>query len=157
MGVSMSALKGTYKEHAHYRADTERQTVTPYTFCFQVVCDWLLRDIRIAKRVHSEGIRFILEDGHENNGQAEKEVHYVREHYQLENVLHSIRFVGKSHCRAVQLADLIAYYSRRDGVSFLEAKEVNTEHEMDPMIKILCEKIVHRGFVATGFHDRPWD
>ena len=58
MGLSMAALKGTYKEHSHYRADTERQTVTPYTFCGQVICDWLLRDIRIAKRVHSEGIRF---------------------------------------------------------------------------------------------------
>jgi hypothetical protein len=43
MGLSMSALKGTYKEHSRYRAETERQTVTPYTFCFQVVCDWLLR------------------------------------------------------------------------------------------------------------------
>ncbi|MHC2282168.1 hypothetical protein ACVME8_008811 [Bradyrhizobium diazoefficiens] len=53
MGLSMSALKGTYREHAEFRAESERRTVTPYTFCFQVVCDWLLRDIRIARRVHT--------------------------------------------------------------------------------------------------------
>lgn len=157
MGLSMSALKGTYKEHSQFRAETERRTVTPYTFCFQVVCDWLLRDIHIAKRVHSEGIRFYLEEGHENNGQAEREFHHVRKHFHLENVLHSVCFIGKQRCRAIQLADLIAYYSRRDGVALLKSKKAGTEQEIDPMIKILCEKIRHRGFVATGFHDRPWD
>jgi hypothetical protein len=157
MGVSMSALKGTYKDHANYRAESERRTVTPYTFCFQVVCDWLLRDVRIARRVHTEGIKFYLEEGHENNGQAEVEFHYVRENFKLEKVLHSIEFVGKTHCRAIQLADLIAYYSRRDGIALLKALEAKVEQAIDPMIRILTEKLVHRGFVATGFHDRPWD
>jgi hypothetical protein len=157
MGVSMSALKGTYKDHANYRAESERRTVTPYTFCFQVVCDWLLRDVRIARRVHTEGIKFYLEEGHENNGQAEVEFHYVRENFKLENVLYSIEFVGKTHCRAIQLADLIAYYSRRDGIALLKAHEAKVGQEIDPMIRILTEKLVHRGFVATGFHDRPWD
>ncbi|UPK40050.1 DUF3800 domain-containing protein [Bradyrhizobium sp. 186] len=135
-----------------------RTTVAPYTFCFQVICDWLLRDIRIGKRVHSEGIKFLLEAGHDNNAQAEKEFHWVRKHYGLESVLHSIGTVDKKACRAIQLADLIAFYSRRDGVALLKSKEPGgPEYEMDQMIKILCEKIVHRGFVATGFHDRAWD
>jgi hypothetical protein len=156
-GVSMSAEKGNYKDHAVYRFDTSRQTVAPYTFCFQVIVDWLLRDIRIGKRVHEEGVKFFLEAGHDNNAQAQKEFHWVREHYRLENVLHSIDFVRKDSCRAIQLADLIAFYSRRDGVALLKSKEPNApEYKMDQMIKILCEKVVHRGFVATGFSDREW-
>ncbi|KJC60084.1 hypothetical protein UP10_15585 [Bradyrhizobium sp. LTSPM299] len=58
-------------------------------------------------------------------------------------------------CRAIQLADLIAYYSRRDGIALLKSKEPGVEQEIDPIIRILTEKLVHRGFVATGFHDRP--
>ena len=79
-GVSMSAENGNYKDHSMYRADTSRTTVAPYTFCFQVTCDWLLRDIRIGKRVHEEGIKFLLEAGHDNNAQAEKEFQWARRH-----------------------------------------------------------------------------
>ena len=71
-GVSMSAEKGNYKDHAGFRFDTSRSTVAPYTFCFQVIVDWLLRDIRIGKRVHEEGIKFLLEQGHDDNAQAKK-------------------------------------------------------------------------------------
>jgi hypothetical protein len=100
-----------------------------------------------------------LEKGHKNNAQAKREFYWTREHFQLESVLHSIDFVDKTSCRAIQLADLIAFYSRRDGVALLKSKQPGSkdEYEMDQMIKILCEKIVHRGFVATGFHDRAWD
>jgi len=137
------------------RAASERRTVTPYTFCFQVVCDWLLRDIRIARRVHTEGIKFYLEEGHENNGQAEVEFQYVREHFQLETVLHSIEFVSKSHCRAIQLADLLAYYSRRDGIAVLKSKEASVEQKIDPMIRILTEKLVHRSAQVAKVARKP--
>ena len=33
----------------------------PTPSCFQVIVDWLLRDIRIGRRVHEEGIIFLLE------------------------------------------------------------------------------------------------
>ena len=77
-GFGMSAEKGNDKDHAVYRIDTSGQTVAPYTFCFQVIVDWLLRDIRIGKRVHEEGIKFLLEEGHDNNAHAKKEFHCVR-------------------------------------------------------------------------------
>src|SRR5207249_12322507 len=57
MGLSMSALKGSYQEHAMYRAggSAPRRTVTSYTFCFQVIVDWILRDIRIGRAANTEG------------------------------------------------------------------------------------------------------
>ncbi len=158
MGVSMSAHKDNYQEHAGYRAsgDEPRRTVTPYTFCFQVIVDWLLRDIRVGRAVHSEGLALVLECGHENNPQAEQEFYWVRKKYGLENVLRSISFVPKDHCRAIQLADLLAFYSRRDGVAYLKAIENSDEtFASDTMVKIIVERVLHRAFVATGFHDRP--
>jgi hypothetical protein len=157
MGLSMSAHKDNYDEHAVYRTDgtPSRRTVTPYVFCFQVVVDWLLRDIRVGRFVHSEGLAFILEEGHQNNGQAEQEFQIVRKRYNLENVLRSISFVQKDGCRAIQLADLLAFYSRRDGVAYLEAMKAEQErYESDTMLKCLLEIAPHRGFIATGFHDR---
>jgi hypothetical protein len=44
LGMSMSALKDVYKERA---AESDRKrTVTPYTFCSNVLIDWVLGDIR---------------------------------------------------------------------------------------------------------------
>jgi len=158
LGYSMSALKGSYEEHAIYRAEStpSRRTVTPYTFCFQVIVDWILRGVTTGRLAHSEGVSFILESGHENNPQAEKEFCWVREHYDLHNVLKSIAIVSKDSCRAIQMADLVAFYTRRDGVALLKAKDDNKEiYEMDIMLKIILEAVPIRGFVATGFHDRP--
>src|SRR5262245_49602809 len=74
----------------------------------------------------------------------------------IENVLRSISFVPKEHCRAIQLADLLAFYSRRDGVAYLRAIEKNDEtFTSDTIVKIITERVLHRAFVATGFHDRP--
>jgi len=157
MGLSMSAKKGSYQEHAIQRAagKPSRRTVAPYTFCFQVVVDWMLRDIRIGRAANTEAVALVLEAGHENNGQAEQEFNWVRKHYSLENVLHSISFVAKESCRAIQYADLLAFYTRRDGVALLKAENDSREtYEMEFMLKIIVEGIPHRGFVATGFHER---
>jgi hypothetical protein len=119
------------------------------------VVDWILRDIRIGRASNTEGVALILECGHENNPQAEKEFYWVRKHYGLEDVLRSISFVPKDSCRAIQLADLIAFYTRRDSIALWKAQTKEKErYEMDIMLKILLETCPHRGFVATGFHDR---
>ena len=53
-------------------------------------------------------------------------------------------------------ADLVAFYTRRDGVALLKAQNDNREtYEMDIVLKIMIEAVPIRGFVTTGFHDRP--
>jgi hypothetical protein len=48
---------------------------------------------------------------------AEKACFYnVRQQFHLENVLRSVSFVPKRNCRAIQMADLIAFHSRRHSV-----------------------------------------
>lgn len=113
LGVSMSTLKEVYAARA-VESDRKR-TVTPYTFCFQVINDWILRDIRVGRAANTEGLAYVIEAGNEHNAEAEEQFYAVRELHSLEGVLTSIRFFAKESCRAIQMADLIAFYSRRHG------------------------------------------
>jgi hypothetical protein len=113
MGLSMSALKGTYELRAE--ESSRKRTSRPYTFCFNVIIDWILRDIRVGHAANTEGVAFVLECGHENNPEAEREFHVLRKLHNIEHILHSISFVPNESSRAIQLADLFAFYSRRDG------------------------------------------
>jgi hypothetical protein len=155
MGMSMSALKGTYQVRA--AESGRKRTSKPYTFCFNVIIDWILRDIRIARAAHTEGVALILECGHEHNPEAESEFYVIRKMHKLEGVLNSISFVPKENCRAIQLADLLAFYSRRDGVALYNARREGREnYPIEMMIKIITENLPHRGFVATDFgNDAP--
>src|ERR1700722_10521879 len=44
LGVSMSCVKETYDQRA--KESTRKRTSRPYTFCMNVIIDWILRDIR---------------------------------------------------------------------------------------------------------------
>lgn len=112
LGVSMSAVKDVYKSRAKER--TAKRTVTPYTFCFNAIVDWILSDIRTGRAAWNEGVALIVESGHENNAEAEQQFYKIRKQHNLEGVLRSISFVPKDKCHAIQAADLFAFYSRRD-------------------------------------------
>jgi hypothetical protein len=118
-----------------------------------VINDWIFRDIRIASAANTEGIAYILECGHENNAEVEKEFHEIKkQHPDISELMRSISFVGKRSCRAIQMADLLACYSRRDSAALYEAHRQNRDsYEIDVMIKIIVENLPHRGFVATDF------
>jgi hypothetical protein len=50
------------------------------------------------------------------------------------------------------LADLLAFYSRRDGLAVYTAKKKGREtYKIDMMVKIITENFLHRHFVATDF------
>ena len=68
LGVTMSAAKSEYKAAADHSG--RKKTVTPYTFCSNVILDWMLTDIRVGKKANDDGVAFVLEDGHENNPEA---------------------------------------------------------------------------------------
>ncbi len=131
--------------------------MTPYTFCFNVIIDWILRDISVGRLAHTEGVSFVLESGHENNGEAERAFYDVRKLHSLEGVLRSMCFVPKEHCRAIQMADLLAFYSRRHGVAMEKApakERAQAQSSPGIMMNIITESVPHRAFVATDFGPR---
>jgi hypothetical protein len=152
LGMSMSALKETYKARA--AASGRKRTVTPYTFCSNVIIDWVLTDIRVGKIANTEGVTFVLESGNEHNAEAEANFYQVRKQHQLDGILRSICFVPKEHCRAIQMADLFAFYSRRHGVEMEKAPLADrprVQRSPGTMLNIITESVPHRAYVATDF------
>lgn len=157
IGVSMSALKETYKSRA--AESGRKRTVTAYSFCANRIVDWIMTDIRIGRIAHEEGVSFIFEDGNNNNHEVAKHIDSLRRlHKDFDAAFRAISFVPKTHSRAIQMADLLAYYSRRHGARMenghitLPASQRNiAEPDPDIMIKIITERLPHKGFVATDF------
>jgi hypothetical protein len=150
LGVSMSAVKGTYKIRAE-ESDRKR-TLTPYTFCFGVIIDWFLRSVSLGRQLHRDGVAFILESGNEHNPEAELNFHDVRQRHKLQNVLRSICFVNKDSCRAIQVADLLAFYSRRHGVAMEKAPLTEqSQVSSEAMMNLIGQSVPHQAFVATDF------
>jgi hypothetical protein len=154
LGFSCGAVKETYKKRAKEREP--KRTVTPYTFCFNVIVDWILTDIRIGKEAWSDGVSFILEAGHENNPEAEAQFYEIREIHKLENALRSICFVPKEHSRAIQVADLLAFYSRRYSAWLLEMSpdDRRKAKPQDTIINIIAEGVPLRSYVTLDFNPR---
>lgn len=98
---------------------------------------------------------FVLETGHENNPEAEEVFNNVRRLYgDAGAALRSICFVPKESCRAIQMADLFAFYSRRHGVETYMASPVDKQrliYEPGMMLNIITESVPHRAYVATDF------
>jgi hypothetical protein len=107
-----------------------------------------------------EGAAFILEDGHENNPEVEWNIGVVTEMFDLAEKIKSVSFVAKTSCRAIQAADLLAFYSRRHANDLLKASpQEQARLTFDPgqMLKIIAETLPHRAFVANGFEKPPAD
>jgi hypothetical protein len=153
-GLTMSARKTSYSSRA---AESDRKkTITSYSFCFNVIMDWILTGVATGKLAHGEGVAFVLEAGHQNNDEATDVFHDIRKLHDLENVLRSIRFAEKESSRAIQMADLIAFYSRRHGAA-LEKAPIGEEPQLhfDNMMNLVAGSIPVRSFVATDFDQTP--
>lgn len=153
LGMSVSAAKDIYKQRAN--ESSRKRTITPYAWCFNLIVNWILTDIRVGRLAHGEGVSFILETGHENNVEAEKVFHDVRRlHDDAALALRSISFVPKETCRAIQMADLYAFYSRRHGKQMYlapEAQKLAIRNDPGIMLKIMTERTPHRAFVGADF------
>ncbi len=67
----------------------------------------------LSQLIQEHGLAFKVESGHRNNDEIEQYFHRMskKEHY--EGTLKSIEFVDKHSSRAIQLADFLAFHSRR--------------------------------------------
>lgn len=153
LGIASGAVKDAYEAGVRERASRGLRTVRPYTFCFNMLIDWILTDVRIGKAANADGVTFIIEAGHENNPEAEQQFNWIREEYKLENVLRSISFVSKTDSRAIQVADMCAFYSRRHGAR-LEKLSQDRRENLNPetIINIMTERLPHRTYVANSFN-----
>jgi len=150
LGICMSAVKDTYQVRA--KESSRKRTVTAYTFCFNVIVQRLFTHAIVGQKANEDGVAFVLESGHESNGELERSFDGIQRKHGHEISLHSLTFVGKKKCRAIQVADLIAFYGRRHGAAQEKtAPEGRPGIKPDPMLEIIQHYVPIDSFVATEF------
>ena len=153
LGMSMSAEKEKFRQRAN-ESDRKR-TVTPYTFCAGGILNWAMTDIRLGGLANNEGLGFVFEAGNKNDNEVAQYIESLRPlHSDLAKILAPTKFISKSECRAVQMADMFAYYSRRHAAQILRLPPADREkklHNPDDELKIIVERLPHRPFIATDF------
>ena len=148
LGISVSVDKEIYQVRREESRAKGVEKISPYNYCFRVLWDRLLSDrnswvsdeiSQVRDAIRAEGVSFILECGHENNAEVQQGFQEVRQRHKLEGVPGSVSFHAKQDSRAIQLADLYAYYSRRQ-VKWIEEHPHQTP-ERDPILAILPKAV----------------
>ena len=89
-----------------------------------------------------------LEDGNRNNSGIIKSYLNIKQIHKA-NFLKEIRVVGKRDCVAIQMADLMAFFSRRH---VCQVEENNREPiELDKYLKIMVRGLRNVGRASTDF------
>jgi hypothetical protein len=151
MGVSMSCLKSQYLARKAESGLGKNQSA--YGFAFAAAMNAILRDDTLGRIARWEGISFVLEDGNKNNSGIIESYYRIKKQYEAE-FLGSISVVSKMQCAAIQMADLMAFFTRRQ----TEAMEANNREpiEFDRYLKIMRRGIRDVGHAITDFQEPPW-
>src|SRR5215212_10235720 len=88
-----------------------------YSACFATIMLNITFVDLLAEIARRDGLSFIVESEHRNNGELEKWFHHHCKAHPYAGIEGAISFAGKANCRALQIADFMAFYSRRFGAN----------------------------------------
>jgi hypothetical protein len=80
---------------------------------FSAIMFHLATNPQIGPAIRKEGLIFLVESGNKNNAEIDQAFNNWSKRKHFSEFLKGIVFIPKTSCRAVQLADFFAYYSRR--------------------------------------------
>lgn len=109
-GISSSCSKAWSEIKKQHKAHAQTSL---YRLMFSNVVLTLTFNNPLAAHIRGQGISFLVESGHNNNADIEQYFHKVRTQKNYEGCLKSLSFVSKDSSRAIQLADFLAFHSRR--------------------------------------------
>jgi hypothetical protein len=87
--------------------------MSPIGVCFSAIVMRLVTNPAISQAVLRDGVAFLIESGNKNNPGIEQFFHKMSKEPVFKGALRSISFIAKGSCRAIQLADFFAFFSRR--------------------------------------------
>lgn len=122
-----------------------------YGYCLQVVIKKLCADPIIWDDIQENGLALRIESGNANNQNVALEFERIRQENNLEHLLLSVEFVGKTHCRAIQLADYLAYFAWQLANKAAEKRL----WERSPLHDIAVDRIRTVGCLAEDFSPNP--
>ncbi len=111
-GICSSVNKEYFKNNLKKNLDRELSSMSPLGYAFAKIV------YAIPQKLSSYSnwpISFIVESGNSNDGNIEKYFSYAKREFPAPSgIFDTISFVGKNECRAVQLADFLAFYGRKN-------------------------------------------
>lgn len=120
-GISRSIPKEYYKARkAQLRLNPQ---IGAYGFCFGTIVHTLCHgsEIGLMEQVKAEGVAYKVEAGHKNNPELKTYIESEVQHSNLNDAT-TIEFVEKTSCRAIQIADLLAFFSRKKANRWFKSK-----------------------------------
>lgn len=111
-GISRSVAKDTYKKKKSGRKNDS--SLSAYGFAFEAIVFALheAKEFGTTEDAKTNGVSYMIEAGHTNNPDLLRLISKKVKAGQLHPST-SITFIDKKSCRAIQLADLYAFFSRR--------------------------------------------
>jgi hypothetical protein len=146
LGVSVSIQKEGYK-NAAIRTGLNKN-ISAFGQCFGIMCEFILKRDHVAG-LAAKGLSFRVEQGNKNNNDVKQRFEALRGHAKLEDALKTMVFVGKDHRVAIQLADFLAFYSRRHCDKC--EREQNARASHDEPLATMINIVPHDGLLANDF------
>ncbi|CAN7459916.1 DUF3800 domain-containing protein [Bradyrhizobium sp. LjRoot220] len=95
------------------KIDPGYSDMSPMGVAFSSILMKLVTDEQFGPSAKERGISFLVETGNRNNAEIDQYFHKMAVLPVFEGCLRSISFIPKRHCRAIQMADFYAFFSRR--------------------------------------------
>jgi hypothetical protein len=110
-GISFSARKKSFLSR---KAETGNAPGTSaYSMCFSAILVRLIDGPEMGKAIQRDGLSIFVESGNKNNDGLNEHFRKFQSHPIYKGALREISFIPKDHCRAIQVADFLAFYTRR--------------------------------------------
>jgi hypothetical protein len=155
-GVNSVVSKKFFSEQKKINSDLSNLSPLGLAFA-SAVLSTVSKDLIGSLDFSGQSISFVVELGNTSNQNLVKYFKWIKDNIEINNIsLGDIRFVGKKDCRAVQLADFLAFHGRREADRWEESSFVDKEsrgHAMAIMHKYVM--IRHNRFRSNG-NPIPW-
>jgi hypothetical protein len=148
-GFAFALPSDVYNESK--RRDRVNAQISPVGFCYNALIDKVLKHERIGPLARAEGISVFVETGNANNADIQRSHDALsREYPEYPRIIRQLGFINKDSCRAIQIADFLAFNFRR---SMQQCNPGSPKYE--PLLDGVVRHLEHYGTVATAFHRAP--
>lgn len=156
IGITFSALKQTYNDR---RAELHvNHQISAYGFCFGGIINALARKDLGRGALKEHGCAILIEGGNQHDGDLTRAFAGLSKKYEIfRQMFPEFGFVSKQSCRAIQMADFLAYHDRRQ-IMGAERKGSHPDLPPDAPAMIIAKQLVKHGqIVATDFYGKTKD
>lgn len=147
-GITMNVARQTYMAKRGRTAAWLNRSA--YGHCFDSMLDLMHSDDEVGAAMIDHGISFFVESGNKWNAGV-LDIFNRRKSRDGGGILQQLSFVDKHSCKAIQLADFLAFYTRRHSARFMDG----SQRKMDAYLTVAKDRIRTIAGLAEDFAFHP--